>query len=162
MLLTYKVDRRRNNNVIPITLTRALPYNATQKTVVSRPTPMRSLLDSTQTSRITDNIFDAQRMDAFRDKIRQLSQNRGAANQSKTAAQTVRPMIDSSPRVATTVTQRTDLPSKKMLKARPVPVIRGPDMTASSHMLPSAVSFNVALTVATMADDGQAANNFVQ
>ena len=29
MLLTCKVHRRRNNNVIPITLTRALPHVAT-------------------------------------------------------------------------------------------------------------------------------------
>ena len=32
MLLTCKVHRRRNNNVIPITMTRALPHVATQRT----------------------------------------------------------------------------------------------------------------------------------
>jgi hypothetical protein len=52
MLLTYKVNRRRNNNVIPITLTRALPYNATQKQV--QVSPLRSVIESQQTSRITE------------------------------------------------------------------------------------------------------------
>lgn len=56
MLLTCKILRRRNNNVIPITMTRVLPHVASQTTrKICSISPLKTRLESQNTSRITGN-----------------------------------------------------------------------------------------------------------
>jgi len=65
MLLTCKINRRRNNNVIPVTLTGSMPYNATQRQVI-HVSPFRTMVESQQTSRITEGTSE---FETFREKI---------------------------------------------------------------------------------------------
>jgi hypothetical protein len=72
MLLTCKVHRRRNNNVIPITMTRALPHVATQKTrQINNMSPLKNHLESHDVSHITSNdksyVYSDPRLESFRE-----------------------------------------------------------------------------------------------
>ena len=133
MLLTCKVHRRRNNNVIPITMTRALPHVATQKTrQMNNMSPLKNQLDNHEGSHITTNeksyVYSDPRMENFREQIRGMNRH---ANASKTAAMSSRPIFEGSPRLGTTITQgtRQDLPKKQLLKERVIPSPRVVEQT---------------------------------